>query len=137
MTTRLAPKLENGRHSSSIFAILRTLLYPVLCVFVRDVGLHCLCARYVGIAARGVALFQFGHAADIEPIGMVGTFRQRERRIVVGKRLVELAELQIGESAIGKDLRNLRRQAAGLGAVVNRLLQLLADNGARPTALAP
>ena len=113
------------------------LLYPVRRVFFRDVGLACLCARDVRVAARGVALFQFGHAADIEPIGMVGAFGQREGCIVVGERLLELPELQIGKSAIGKDLRNLRGHAAGPGAVVNRLLQLLADNGARPTALAP
>src|SRR6185437_11510907 len=102
------------------------LLYPVLYVFFRDVGLHHLCARDVRFAARGVALFQFDHSADIEPIGVIGTFRQREGRVVVGQRLVELPELQIGESAIGQDLWNLRGQAAGFGAVVARLLQLLA-----------
>ena len=97
-----------------LLRVQRSLLYPVRRVFLGDVGFHCLCARYIRVAACGVALLQFGDAADIEPIGVVGTFRQREGRVVIGQRLVELPELQIGESAIGEDLRNLRGEAPAL-----------------------
>jgi hypothetical protein len=50
-------------------------------------------ALAIDVAAGGVAFSHFGDAATIEPICVVGDFRQRERRVVVGKRLVELPEL--------------------------------------------
>jgi hypothetical protein len=123
--------------SSSRRAASGRLLNSIFRVFFNDVSLYGLRAFDIGVAANSVAHSRFGHTAAIEPIGMVGVFRQLQCCVVIGKRLVELPELQMDQPAIGKDLGDLWAQIAGLVAVIKRLLQFFAENSTRPAALTP
>ena len=86
----------------------------------------------VGGGARRVALARLDHAAHVEGERLLRLDRQR--RVVVGARPVQLAAFEADKAAAVQVGRRLRLQAQGRVAVVQRLVQVQARAGARPAA---
>src|SRR5581483_4990796 len=92
--------------------------------------LRCLDVR---LPARRVAAPELGDAAAVERAGMVGVGLQGE--VVLGERLGPVVHLQVHEAARIARVKIVGRERQRLVAVGQRLLQLLADDGAGQAAV--